>query len=350
MLTTSLLLPSLLTTLTTALPSLSGSPILFGPGGTYPRAIRLSDRSTLLGTYADKRGANSTLTSVRSLDNGATWNAIGTIDTAPKALRDLDNPYIYETPQGRILAAFRNHDRSAPGANTFSFYRITLCSSEDGGASWSYLSTPASDPGGVNGNWEPFLQRGLDGSTQLFYSRESAATDQESLLRRSTDGGRSWTSAQIISGDRVESRDGMVGVARTPDEASRKMVAVFETGNPGLGVPFRVLSVSSGDDGASWSTKRSVVYEVAGKNAGAPQIVRVGGALVASFGTDEDGGVWPAGAIKIVVSRDGGVSWGEKTTVVKPDAFWAGMVALDERSLLVFYQKSGSSYAQKVVL
>lgn len=328
-------------------PSKSGARVTFGVGGTYPRAIKLADGKTLLGAYTDTRGDNKTITTVRSTDNGASWSPIGVVDTGPSATKDVDNPYIYERPDGKLLCAFRNHDRS--GATTFSAYRITICISEDGGVNWKYLSTPASDPAGVTGNWEPFLQRALDGSLQLYYSRENSATDQDSLLRRSTDGGLSWTSAQVISGSGIETRDGMLGVAHTPTDDSATKVAIFETGDPALGKLFSVWTVRTENDGASWSPDRTRVYEPAGHNAGAPQILRVGSRLVASFGTDEDGGAWPQGAIKIMVSRDGGVTWTDKTTVNGPSSAWAGLVGLDDNSFLVLYETGMTSYAQKYV-
>ena len=325
-------------------PSKVGGPVVFGKGGTYPRATKLADGS-LVGAYTNTQGSNTTILTVRSADNGASWQVQGTVDTGPKATKDVDNPFVHELPDGRLLCAFRNHDRAS--ATAYSFYRITVCVSEDGGATWKYLSTPASDPAGVTGNWEPFLQQALDGSLQLYYSRENTRTDQDSLLRRSTDGGKSWTSAQVISGAGIELRDGMIGVARTSANSASK-VAIFETGNPGLGNPFSVWTVRSGNDGASWSSERTVVYQPKGHNAGAPQIIRVGDKLVASFGTDEDGGVWPGGAIKVMVSADQGKTWADKTTVHEASVYWGGLLALDEKSFLVLFGFGGTSYAQKM--
>ncbi|KAF1849001.1 glycoside hydrolase family 93 protein [Cucurbitaria berberidis CBS 394.84] len=340
--TYALLLPSLVLA---QAPTKLGDAIVFGQGGTYPRAIKLADGKTLLGVYTATTGANTTLTTVRSTNNGASWQPIGIVDTGSKATKDVDNPYVYERPDGKLLCAFRNHDRSG---NAYSFYRITVCISEDGGVNWNFLQTPASDPGGLTGNWEPFLQRALDGSLQLYYSRETSGTDQDSLLRRSTDGGATWSSADVISGAGIETRDGMLGVAHTPNDSSPAKVAIFETGNPSKGVPFSVWTVRTENDGANWSEQRTRVYQPEGHNAGAPQIIRVGDKLVASFGTDEDGGAWPSGAIKVMVSRDGGKTWADKTTVVGPSAAWAGLLALDDSSFLVLYEKSGTSYAQKL--
>lgn len=191
-------------------PSKVGNAVIFGDGGTYPRATKLAD-GALFGAYTNTQGDNTTIVTVRSTDNGVTWERQGAVDTGAKATKDVDNPYVHTLPGGKLLCAFRNHDRAS--STTYSYYRITICVSEDGGASWTYLSTPASDPAGPTGNWEPFLQQGLDGTLQLYYSRENSATNQDSLLQRSDDDGKTWSTAQVISGSGLETRDGMIGVA-----------------------------------------------------------------------------------------------------------------------------------------
>jgi photosystem II stability/assembly factor-like uncharacterized protein len=322
-------------------PSPVGAAVVFGAGGTYPRAERLADGS-LLGIFTHFDNGNATLTTVKSTDNGASWTPIGLVDTAPTATRDLDNGYVHQLPNGNIVAGFRNHDKDGNGA--YLHYRITICGSEDGGVTWKYLSQAAEDGAGVNGNWEPFFETALDGSLQVYYSRENAGNDQDSLLRRSTDGGVTWTSAQTISGADVTARDGMLGVARIAENSPTKL-AIFESGAPG----FTVHTVRSEDDGVSWGD-RSLVYATAdtSKNAGAPQIIRVGSKLVASFGTNEDGGVWPTGALVVMVSSDGGKSWADKTTVHATPALWSGLLALDDNSFLALYESGGTSYAQKL--
>jgi hypothetical protein len=325
-------------------PSKVGAAVVFGQSGTYPRARKLASGS-LVGAYTSTQGDNTTILTVRSEDNGASWNLQGTVDTGPKSTKDVDNPFVHELPDGKLLCAFRNHDRAS--STSYSYYRITVCVSENGGVTWKYLSTPASDPAGPTGNWEPFLQQGLDGTLQLYYSRENNPTDQDSLLRRSDNGGLTWSTAQVISGSGITTRDGMIGVAHTSADSKTK-VAIFETGNPSQGQPFSVWTVRTENDGATWNPKRTLVYQPAGHNAGAPQIIRVGKKLVASFGTDEDGGVWPGGAIKVMVSSDQGKTWADKTTVQKASAYWAGLLALDDESFLVLYETGGTSYSQKM--
>lgn len=339
-----LITTSHLLTLTTAqAPVKDGAAVVFGAGGTYPRAVRLSDGS-LLGTYTHNADANHTLVTVKSTNNGQTWTTLGTIDTWPSAQKDLDNPYVHQMPNGHILAAFRNHDLGNGAGNDPTHYRITVCKSEDLGGSWKYLSTPLEMPGGPDGPWEPFMQTGLDGNIQLYYSKETGAGGQDSIVRESTTNGQTWTAERTFTGQNINNRDGMLGVAHTA-EGSQTKVAIFESG---VGPHFDVWTVLTKDDGKTWEPTRYSVYGGANFNAGAPQIIRVGNKLVASFETNESGGTWPTGAMAVMVSTNGGTSWGNKVIVHAAPAMWPGMVALDDTSFLALYESGGTSYAQRM--
>ena len=145
---------------------------------------------------------------VMSTDHGTSWQAIGEVTRGPSNANDIDNPYVLQLPSGRVLCAYRNHSKD-PNTGAYQYFRITVSYSDDLGKTWKYLSTPSSDPGPVNGNWEPFLRNAKDGSLQLYYSRENSASDQDTLERLSTDGGQTWTGPQTISGAGITSRDGM---------------------------------------------------------------------------------------------------------------------------------------------
>ncbi|MCJ1443640.1 MAG: hypothetical protein MMC23_004139 [Stictis urceolatum] len=321
-------------------PSLSGAQTIMG-SGTYPRANFLQDGS-IIGTYTAFEDGDSIITLTHSTDGGSTWSTIGEAARGETATHDIDNPYVLQLPTGRVLVAFRNHDKDASGAYTT--FRITICSSDDSGVTWSFLSTPASDPGPVTGNWEPFLRLAADGTLQLYYSRENNANDQDSLMRTSTDGGSTWSTSQIISGaDLTSSRDGMLGVATV---SGSTILAVFETETNGG--QFTIGSVLSNDDGATWGTRRSVYVPAPGARANAPQLVNVGGTLVVSFQTDED---TPGGdfAGKVLTSDDGGGSWGKKLTFSAESSMWPGLIELDD-STLIGMADHGGAKAQKITL
>ena len=93
----------------------------------------------------------------------------------------------------------------------------------------------------MTGLWEPFLRNANDGSLQIYYSRENAANDQDSIQRISYDGGATWSAANTISGAGITARDGMLGLA-TFNDGVNKLLAVFETTEDG---PFCIKSVTS---------------------------------------------------------------------------------------------------------
>ena len=202
-------------------------------------------------------------------------------------------------------------------------------------------------PGGTIGIWEPFLRNAQDGSLQIYYSKENAADDQDTIENVSQDGGQTWGTAYTISGQNLTSRDGMTGVATI---SGSNLIAVFESEQGGY---FQVDSITSSDDGVSWGN-RQTVYLPTGtdNNAGAPQVVNVGGTLCVSFMTDEDTQLhdWVNGAgAKLITSGDQGQSWGNKIEVFSPQADWPGMVTLDDSSFLYMADKNGAK-SQEVVL
>ena len=89
--------------------TLSGAPAVIG-SGTYPRANKLNDGS-VLGVYTAFSGGNNVIMTVKSTDNGASWNYLGEVTRGTSASHDIDNPYVLQLSSGRILCAFRNHSK-----------------------------------------------------------------------------------------------------------------------------------------------------------------------------------------------------------------------------------------------
>jgi hypothetical protein len=331
-------------------PVLNGSPAQMNPntGGTYPRANPLGS-SAIIGAFTGFSGGNNIITLVESINGGSSWTNLGSAATENSTTNDLDNPYPLRLPSGRLVIAFRNHDR-VPGSDPaqYTYYRIVLSYSDDNGANWLYLSTPAQSS--TIGLWEPFMRIAADGTTlQLYYSRLYSSTDQDSILLTSADGGQTWSAEQTISGQDITSRDGMLGVATIG--TGSELLAVFECEQNGL---FVVDSVSSSDGGITWGNRRNV-YTPTGssKNAGAPQVINVGGTLVVSFMTNEDtsgtASDWPNNAeVKLVTSSDG-VSFGNKITVGGSASFWPGLVSTSDTSFLYLYQ-GAQVFAQAINL
>lgn len=274
----------------------------------------------------------------------------GEVASGASNANDIDNAYVLQLSSGRILCAFRNHSKD-PSSGTNTYFRITICYSDDKGKTWSFLSEPAADTGPVNGNWEPLLRNALDGSLQLYYSRETASNDQDTIERFSTNGGATWSAPQTISGVGLTSRDGMTGVTTV---SGSNLMAVFETSTVGT---FSLSTITSTDDGKTWGNRR-VIYKPVRPNtsAGAPQILNVGGTLVVSFITNEDDILSsPAPnyalrtSVKLITSSDGGKTWGNKLLVGKPHSVWPALVGLDSKNFLVAFDNGGVK-VQKIAL
>ncbi|KAK2594718.1 hypothetical protein QQS21_007568 [Conoideocrella luteorostrata] len=304
--------------------------------GIYMRATRLHD-SSILGGYAAQDGPNHVLRVVKSTDDGSSWTQIGSVATSVSATHDLDNAFPLQLPSGRILFAFRNHDRTASGEYTY--FRITVCYSDDNGYNWKFLSQVAERPAqGVNGLWEPFLRVSASGAAQVYYSSENSANDQDNLMKISTDNGASWSGPHVVSGEGVTSRDGMSAVAEIKGvEGDRNLICVFENTESG---PFSVNYVVSHDDGLTWGGRTRLYTAKNGKDAGAPYVVNVGGTLVTSFMTNEDSLATSVdgGKMKVVTSADGGKNWGKLAITGEAGSHWPGMYSLDEGHLLALYR------------
>jgi hypothetical protein len=337
-------------------PTLDGDAISMSNGtGDYPRGIRRQD-GALLVIYAQVQDANRQLVTIESNDNGATWETIGSVATEEAATHDLTNGFLFQLEGGRILASFRNHERETDG--TYINFRLHVCASDDNGATWKFLSTLVEDQGPEPGpgDWEPFMRYAQDGSTiQAFYSHEVAetdpSTDQDSIMKTSTDGGATWSDPITWSGaDTTNARDGMIGVASVDGP---NLVAVFETTESGR---FSIYAQDSADDGATWTNRREIYApEDSTKDAGAPQIANIGGTLVVSFMTneDDDDNTWSSpdgfGAqAKIITSTDGGATWGNKLSVFDVESNWQGLLPLSDTEVLLMTTYNGEAWGQKI--
>ncbi|KAK5627656.1 hypothetical protein RRF57_003371 [Xylaria bambusicola] len=312
----------------------ASSPIVIDSAGVYIRVTALRDGSLLAG-YAATDGTQHILRTARSTDGGRSWCRLGEVYRVDKDTHDLDNAFPLQLPSGRLLYAFRNHDR--PNSQ-YTYYRITVCYSDDGGKSFRYLSTvDQRAASGVNGLWEPFLRIANDGTVQCYYSAENSSTDQDGFMRESSDGGLTWSYPIRISGSGITSRDGMIGVAKI---SGNNLIAVFENTESGR---FSIDYVLSHDDGRSWGERGRLYTAANGGTAIAPQVCNVGGTLVASFMTDESVGSTGAdGAqMKVITSTNGGATWNKAVVTGEVASHWPGLFARDSTHFLALYSRNG---------
>ncbi|RWA11335.1 hypothetical protein EKO27_g3787 [Xylaria grammica] len=309
--------------------------IIIDSAGVYIRVTALNGGGLIAG-YAATDGTQHVLRTAKSTDGGQSWFPQGEVYRADRTLHDVDNAFPLQLSSGRILYAYRNHDRTSSGQYTY--YRITVSYSDDGGKTFLYLSTVAQRAAsGVNGLWEPFLRVANDGSLQCYYSGENSATDQDGYMRQSTDGGLTWSSPITISGAGVTSRDGMIGVAKID---GNNLIAVFENTEIGR---FSIDYVRSHDDGRSWGERGRLYTAANNAEAIAPQICNVGGTLVASFMTDESIGGTGAdgGQMKVVTSTNGGNTWSGSVVTGEVASHWPGLFTRDSTHFLALYSKDG---------
>ncbi|KAJ3088902.1 hypothetical protein HK100_007919 [Physocladia obscura] len=385
---------------------LDGGAVTMGalPGGqSYPRAMRLRS-GELLGTFVQYTGNGDTSIAIvqsSRASQGREWTDFGgrtksVVESPAGANLQVNNAVVVElgaaTATPTLLCAYRAHtqtpaalngDEKPGGLNEgYLHFRIAFSASDDGGRTWAPRSPHPLLPGTagtgshtvweagpVHGLWEPFLRESTvtPGEVQLFYSRENGPKDQDGLMRVSVDAGTSWSAPPfLVSGGGLASRDGMMGVVELA-RASGHLVAVFESVvDNGDGVHFddrfSLYTVESLDDGRSWANRRQI-YEPSLlssadntlylRNAGAPQIIKVGSTLVVSFMTDEDRfeGVWHANAVvKIITSDDYGKTWSKSLLIAEKSAAWAGLLALDTHSFLVLFTQNDRVKSQRVFL
>ncbi|KAI4283160.1 MAG: hypothetical protein L6R35_005247 [Caloplaca aegaea] len=335
-------------------PTLTGAPVSLG-SGTYPRATRLRD-SSIIGVYTAFQSGFSVLLTVTSTNNGASWSPLGEVTRGPSNANDIDNAYLIQlpAPSTRILCAFRNHSKD-PVTGSYTYFRITVTYSEDGGRSWRFLSEPAGNPGPVQGSWEPYFRNAVDGTLQLYYSHENSAQDQDTLQRVSRDGGATWGPIATVSGAGVTSRDGMVSIATLSPSNPKSLILVYETIDART---FSLGAVFSDDDGKSWGSRRTI-YKPSEPNtsAGAPQVINVGGTLVVSFMTNEDerlsapsSSYTDRTAVKVITSGDMGRTWGNKVTVGAVQSSWPGLLDLGGEGKFLYLMDRAGAKSQLVTL
>ncbi len=238
----------------------------------YPRVVRLAhDESageTLLTTFeqygsGDRDGSDPPAFPLyRSLDGGRTWSRFSEIRDTQNGWGLRYQPTLFELPEsigpweaGTILAAGNAipEDRSQT--------KIDVYASEDGGRTWSYVSTVATGGkavprAGETPVWEPEFALDVDGNLVCYFADERHREQGYNQLvghRVSRDGGRTWGEETFdVAIPDGEERPGMPVVTKLPD--GRYAMAVEIVGPKYEGGIF----VKTSPDGRSWGDPAAV--------------------------------------------------------------------------------------------
>ena len=211
---------------------------------------------------------------------------------------------------GTLLLAW---SRFAAGARDDSQAAIAGITSADQGATWSQPFVLKENDGRMN-VMSPSLLALASGDLVMLHLRKDSHSSCTGFLRRSTDGGRTWSEAV-----RVTPNDAYNGVVNDAllQLPSGRLLAPMQTG-PECWSPrehYVALACYSDDDGRSWQTSRNHV-DVPQRGAMEPGIVqRRDGSLLMYLRT-QLGRQWGS------VSEDAGESWSEpfELNIVSPEA------------------------------
>jgi hypothetical protein len=196
---------------------------------SYPRVIRLEHSGSLNGTLLATSehyflAPTNGFTIYQSTDNGATWQNYSFITPTANEFPLTWQPTLFEIPvatgslnPGDLLAA----GTAFPPNTTNPPTQINVYKSTDHGATWTYLSTAASAPGGSSqGVWEPDFAIDAAGDLALYYSNEDGETNGGQTINQvtSSDGGVTWSSPTIDFGTTTSvERPGMPTVTKMND-------------------------------------------------------------------------------------------------------------------------------------
>jgi hypothetical protein len=303
-------------------------------------AVCLRDGRVLGARTEHKNKASSVLAS-ESLDSGKTWKPLGTVVQAD--VPDLGDGMFLDSKRHGLLYVYR---KNRPPDS----FAIETVQSRDGGKTWTPHSVVNAAPRGL---WAPFLFETPGGQLLCVYD------DENTPLLNQFPGhqwlmGRFWDEKQNIWGQPVTisraegsklSRDGMGSVV----SLGKKLICALESVATEPPHPGVIRCVISGDDGATWS-QRKTLYQCENfpHMALSSFLIRSGKLLYCIFGTDEaqktpDKPGTPAQKlhldIKISVSSNLGQTWSAPKTLYESAHrnYLPGLVALPKDKILALW-------------
>jgi len=180
----------------------------------YPRVVRLEHGPA--NTYGRLIASTNGII-FQSNDNGASWNLLGPVPTAPGS-SERCCATLYELPQqvgslaaGTLISAGSYFSGGNPAVEVYI--------STNQGVSWTYHSTPALAADNNHGGlWEPEFSVASDGALVMFWSDETDPCCSQKLAQIRSYNGSTWqdrtdTIRSTIQGD----RPGMITVSKLPN-------------------------------------------------------------------------------------------------------------------------------------
>src|SRR5581483_1752340 len=171
--------------------------------------------ATVFLTAAKQSGGEGRPFAARTTDGGLSWKFLAWIGPDPgKGFSIM--PSSVRLSKNDIVTAVRHEDSLRHGPNWIDAYATS-----DDGATWRYLSRPATDTGDKSGN-PPSMIRLRDGRLAITYGHRSPPFEMRARL--SSDGGKTWSPDILLRGD-AGAWD--IGYSRTVQRADGKIVTTY---------------------------------------------------------------------------------------------------------------------------
>lgn len=184
---------------------------------------------------------------IRSTDNGRTWSKPNHISTKGMPFTDIEGPADapIEMPDGSILLPVMGYNVRGDSANE----AAVMLKSVDKGATWTYLSTMADDPGGKLGHFqEPGIVRTKSG--RIVAAIRNQGEDNAIWTTWSDDAGKTWVPVR---------KSGMIGhPADLLQLADGRLLCTYGQRSARHADPGGIRATFSLDNGETWQVEKEV--------------------------------------------------------------------------------------------
>lgn len=234
---------------------------------TYPRVIRMPNGNLLASfVYAPSEDfGHNPVKIYRSTNEGSTWTWISDLTDTHRS-QGCSDPELFvlpvaigAMPAGTLLCAIRS-------MFWVSTSYMDIYKSNDGGVTWSFLSSVAAGIGFNNNLYEPFLMIDNYGRLICYYTdeRQGSGFKDKIVYQASTDGINWGAVAAVV--DTQDPNDHM-GMARVAKMGNGQFIMTYETNfpNPGSGVYYKFSN-----DGVNWGPPSDQGTRITGADGSRP--------------------------------------------------------------------------------